>query len=226
MTSPNASRLQDALHYMREANKYAERGIFKKPDWDLAAQNYEKAAQAFKAAQSYNEAVSAYVKSSDAMLHSFSHFMAGRALENAAAILELNLGPPEHVADLYRRAGNLYLQDFKPDRAAEMLVKGAKALENASLEKAIKEYMNACNLYESENLERYATDAFKSFIGMLVRNNRLGQAIEILQRLGNIQSKTPNVYSYYKTLLSIVVVQLAIGDEVEAENRFRAFCNT
>jgi len=49
--------------------------------------------------------------------------------------------------------------------------------------------------------------------------------VEVLQRLGNVQKDTPNKNAYYKTLLSIIIVQLATGDEVDAGKRFQAFCS-
>jgi hypothetical protein len=59
----------------------------------------------------------------------------------------------------------------------------------------------------------------------LVEQRRFDKATEILQRLGNVQKDTPNKMAYYKTLLSIIIVQLAAGDEVEAGKRFQAYCS-
>lgn len=58
-----------------------------------------------------------------------------------------------------------------------------------------------------------------------VNDHRFDKAIEVLQRLGNIQKDTLNNSAYYKTLLSIIIVQLAAGDEVEAGKRYQAFCS-
>ena len=52
--------------------------------------------------------------------------MAGRALENAGAVCLQNLGQPERAADIYKRASELFIQNMTPDRAAEVLEKGAK----------------------------------------------------------------------------------------------------
>ncbi|KAG0315784.1 hypothetical protein BGZ97_007835 [Linnemannia gamsii] len=225
MGASEEARLKDAIDYMKEADKNTEKSWFKKPDWDIAAQYYEKAGQAFKAGKSYDQAVQAFIKASDAMIHATSYFMAGRALENGGNIALQNLGQPERAADMYKRASELFMQNMTPDRAAEMLEKSAKAMEPISVDQAIELYIGACNIYEGEDRARYATDTFKRTIALLVKHRRFDKATEILQRLGNVQKDTPNKMAYYKTLLSIIIVQLAAGDEVEAGKRFQAYCS-
>ncbi|KAF9098732.1 hypothetical protein BGX29_007468 [Mortierella sp. GBA35] len=225
MGASEEARLKDAVDFMKEADKNTEKSWFKKPDWDIAAQYYEKAGQAFKAGKSYDQAVQAFIKASDAMIHATSYFMAGRALENGGNIALQNLGQPERAADMYKRASDLFMQNMTPDRAAEMLEKSAKAMEPISVDQAIELYIGACNIYEGEDRARYATDTFKRTIALLIKHRRFEKATEILQRLGNVQKDTTNKMAYYKTLLSIIIVQLAAGDEVEAGKRFQAYCS-
>ncbi|KAF9114203.1 hypothetical protein BGX27_011476 [Mortierella sp. AM989] len=224
MAALDEGRLKDAVKYMHEADKNTEKSWFKKPDWDIAAQYYEKAAQSFKAGKSYEQSVQAFIKTSDAMINATSLFMAGRALENGANVCLQNLGQPERAADMYKRASELFMQNMTPDRAAEMLEKGAKAMEPISVDSAIDFYISACNIYESEERAKYATDTYKRTIGLLVKNKRFEKATEILMRLGKVQSEATNKSAYFKTLLSIVIIQLAAGDEVEAGKQFQEFC--
>ncbi|KAG0344316.1 hypothetical protein BG005_001897 [Podila minutissima] len=225
MAGLEEARLREAMDYMKEADKNAETGWFKKPDWDIAAQYYEKAAQSFKVAKSYDRAVQAFTKASDAMVSASSLFMAGRALENGANVLLQNMGQPERAADMYKRASELFMRNMTPDRAAEMMEKSAKAMEPISVDSAIDLYIGACNIYENEDRARYATDTFKRTVSLLVKHRRFDKAIEVLQRLGNVQQGTANKSAYFKTLLSIVIIQLAAGDEVDAGKRFQAFCS-
>ncbi|KAF9434252.1 hypothetical protein BGZ76_008323 [Entomortierella beljakovae] len=218
------ARLKDAVKFMHEAEKNTEKTWFKKPDWDIAAQYYEKAAQSFKAGKSYDQSVQAFIKTSDAMVKATSLFMAARALENGGNICIQNLGQPERAADMYKRASELFMQNMTPDRAAEMLEKGARAMEPISVDSALEFYTGACNIYENEDRAKYATDTYKKTIGLLVKNRRFEKAIDFLQRLGKIQSEAVNKSAYYKTLLSIVIIQLAAGDEVEAGKRFQESC--
>ncbi|KAG0265827.1 hypothetical protein BG011_003978 [Mortierella polycephala] len=224
MSALEDARLKDAVKFMHEADKNTEKSWFKKPDWDIAAQYYEKAAQSFKAGKSYEQSVQAFVKASDAMINATSLFMAGRALENAGNICLQNLGQPERASDLYKRASELFMQNMTPDRAAEMLEKSAKAMEPISVDAAIDLYIGACNIYEGEDRAKYATDTYKRTIALLVRHKRFEKATEILLRLGNVQKDSANKSAYFKTMLSIIIVQLAAGDEVEAGKRFQEFC--
>ncbi|KAF9343956.1 hypothetical protein BGX34_006182, partial [Mortierella sp. NVP85] len=201
-----------------------EKSWFKKPDWDIAAQYYQKAAQSFKAGKSYEQSVQAFIKASDAMINATSLFMAGRELENGANVCIQNLGQPERAVDMYKRASELFMQNMTPDRAAEMLEKGAKAMEPISVDSALDLYIEACNIYESEDRAKYATDTYKRTIGLLVRNKRFDKATEILMRLGNIQNESSSKSPYFKTLLSVIIVQLAAGDDVAASRKFQDFC--
>ncbi|KAG0228642.1 hypothetical protein BGW42_002062 [Actinomortierella wolfii] len=218
------SRLKDAVKWMHEAEKHTEKGWFKKPDWDLAAQYYEKAATSFKAGKSYDQAVQAFVKASDAMAMASSMFMAARAMENAANVALQNLNQPERAAEMYKKASEFYMQNMTPDRAAEMLEKSAKAMEPVSVDAAINLYIGALNIYEAEDRARYATDTFKRAISLMVKHRRFDHALETLQRLGTVQEKSANKTAYFKTLLSIVIIRLAAGDEVDAGKRFQSFC--
>ncbi|KAG0197106.1 hypothetical protein BGX28_009379 [Mortierella sp. GBA30] len=219
-------RLRDAVDYLHEADKNTQRGWFRKPDWDIAAQYYEKAGQAFKGAKSYEQAIQAFIKASHTMISATSLYMAGKAMENGANIALQNLGQPERAAGMYKQASDLYMQNMTPDRAAEMLEKSAKAIESVSVDSAIELYIGACNIYEDEDRARYATDTFKRTISLLVKHRRFEKATEVLQRLGSVQQNTPNKSAYYKTLLSIIIIQLAAGDEVDAGKRFQAFCSS
>ncbi|CAG8501239.1 7238_t:CDS:2 [Gigaspora margarita] len=64
------SKIQEAVRYLAQGDKATEKNWFKKPEWDIAGQNYEKAASCFKAARSYDQAIQAYQKASDALFKS------------------------------------------------------------------------------------------------------------------------------------------------------------
>ena len=94
-------------------------------------------ATAFKIAKSYDQAVQAYVKASEALskadalvlifffylfvfgilttflffifLFIYSIHLAGKALENAAFILAQNLNQPQRAAEAYQRASNYFM---------------------------------------------------------------------------------------------------------------------
>ncbi|CAG8767194.1 579_t:CDS:2, partial [Acaulospora morrowiae] len=120
-----STKIREAVKFLAEGDKATEKGWFKKPEWDVAGQNYEKAASCFKAARSYDQAIQAYQKASDALFKSDSIYMAAKTMESAANLAAQQLKQPERAAEMYRKSSDLYLAHMTPDRAAEMLEKGA-----------------------------------------------------------------------------------------------------
>jgi gamma-soluble NSF attachment protein len=130
--------------------------------------------------------------------------MAAKDMELAANIAAQQLKQPERAADLYRKASDLYQAHMTPDRAAEILEKGARlvwvlfsfffasssdeiehcsiyhrVLEPVNVDEAIKMYLAACSLYESEDRGRFAIETFKKTIALMVRNKRFGASYTI-----------------------------------------------
>ncbi|CAG8689495.1 32900_t:CDS:2 [Racocetra persica] len=218
------SKIQEALRYLEQGDKATEKNWFKKPEWDVAGQNYEKAASCFKAARSYDQAIQAYQKASDALFKSDSLFMAAKTTESAATIAALHLKQPERAAEMYKKASDLYLANMSPDRAGEMLEKGARALEPVNVDSAIELYMAACSLFESEDRGRFAIDTFRKAVAVMIKHKRYEAAVDILHRLNAIYQSISNQQGLNKTCLSIIITLLAAEDEVEAKKQFQLFC--
>ncbi|RUP02328.1 soluble NSF attachment protein [Jimgerdemannia flammicorona] len=150
--------------------------------------------------------------------------MSAKDMETAAQILAQNMNQPERAADSYRRASDLYVAHGSADRAAEMLEKAAKNLESTDINAAIELYSSSCSMYESEDRGRFAIGTFERAIGLMVKNKRYEKAIDMLQRLGTIQGTLVSRGALYKTNLSILIIYLEMGDEVEAGKQFQNFC--
>ncbi|KAJ2956156.1 hypothetical protein NQZ79_g7943 [Umbelopsis isabellina] len=220
-----AERIKTAVKLMQDGDKASSKGLFKKPDWDIAGQNYERAATAFKVGKSYEQAVQAYTKASDALLKADATHLAGKSMESAAQILAQNLQQPDRAADAYRRASELFVTQGSVDRGAEQLEKAAKVMENVDVNAAIELYSQSCSLYEQEDRGRFAMDTFKKAIALLVKTQKYDRAMEMLHRQSAVLQKLTNRGALYKANLSIVILALAMGDEVEASKQFHTFCS-
>ncbi|RIB12104.1 hypothetical protein C2G38_2249716 [Gigaspora rosea] len=218
------SKIQEAVRYLAQGDKATEKNWFKKPEWDIAGQNYEKAASCFKAARSYDQAIQAYQKASDALFKSDLLFMSAKSMESAATIASLQLKQPERAAEMYKKASDLYLTHMSPDRAGEMLEKGARALEPVNVDNAIEMYVSACSLFESEERGKFAIDTFRKAVAVMIKNKRYEAAVDILHRLNAVYQGIPNQQGINKTCLSIIITLLAAEDEVEAKKQFQLFC--
>ncbi|CAG8810349.1 23366_t:CDS:2, partial [Gigaspora rosea] len=68
------------------------------------------------------------------------------------------------------KASDLYLTHMSPDRAGEMLEKGARALEPVNVDNAIEMYVSACSLFESEERGKFAIDTFRKAVAVMIKN--------------------------------------------------------
>ncbi|CAJ0634277.1 10141_t:CDS:2, partial [Entrophospora sp. SA101] len=209
------SKIREAIKFLSEGDKATEKNWFKKPEWDIAGQRYEKAASSFKAARSYEQAIQAYQKASDALFKSDSLYMSAKAMESSANLASQQLKQPERAAEMYKKASDLYLAHMVPDRAGEMLEKGARALEPVNVDGAIEMYMAACTLFETEERGRFAIDTFKRTIAIMIRNKRFELATEILHRLNAIYTDSNNQQGINKTCLKESAIASFLLDAFE-----------
>ncbi|ORE06500.1 TPR-like protein, partial [Rhizopus microsporus var. microsporus] len=219
-----AEQIREGVKNLQQGDKAASKGIFRKPDWDLAASYYDRAATCFKIAQSYDQAVQAYAKASEALFKADSIHLAGKATESAAFIIAHNLNQPQRAADAYQRASNFFMTQGSIDRAAEQLDKAGRVLESVDVNAAFDMYSKACTLYEQEDRGRFAMDIYKKAVSLLVRNKKYDKAIEMLKRETQVLMKLSSRTHLYKAYLSILILIFAIGDDVEAGKQFSIMC--
>ncbi|KAI8977020.1 hypothetical protein BDF20DRAFT_820816 [Mycotypha africana] len=220
-----AEQIRDGVKYMQQGDKASTKGFFRKPDWDLAASYYDKAATSFKIAHSYDQAVQAYYKSSEALSKADAIHLAGKALESAAFLLAQNLNQPQRAAEAYQRASDYFMTQGSIDRAAEQLDKAGRVLEAIDVNASFNVYSKACTLYEQEDRGRFAVEIFKRAISLLIRNRKYDRAVEMLKRQSVILQKFTSRTHLYKANLSILILIFAIGDDVEAGKQFNTMCS-
>ncbi|KAF7729568.1 hypothetical protein EC973_004243 [Apophysomyces ossiformis] len=220
-----AERIREGVKLMQEGDKASSKGLFRKPDWDIAAGCYERAAVSFKIAKSYDQAVQAYAKASESLFKADAIHLAGKAMENAALVLAQNLNQPQRAAEAYQRASDLFMTQGSIDRAAEQLEKAGKTMENIDINAAIDMYSSACTLYEQEDRGRFAIDIFKKAISLLIKSKKYEKAVDMLHRQSQTLQKLSSRSHLYKANLSIMIVLFALGDDVEAGKQFNNMCS-
>ncbi|ORZ17232.1 hypothetical protein BCR42DRAFT_326500 [Absidia repens] len=219
-----AERIREGVKLMQEGEKASTKGLFRKPDWDVAASCFERAATSFKIARSYDQAVQAYTKTSEAYFKADGIHLAGKAMENAGFLLAQNLNQSQRAAEAYKQASDLFMADGKMDRAAEQLEKAARSMENVDVNAAIELYSSACSLFEQEDRGRFAQEIFKKAISLSVRSRKYAKAIELIHRQCHILQKLASRTHVYKANLSLLIILFALGDEVEAGKQFNTMC--
>ncbi|KAJ1977924.1 hypothetical protein H4R34_003398 [Dimargaris verticillata] len=213
------SQLQVAAGYMADAHKHTKPGWFRKPEWDIAAQYYEKAANAYKAARSTTNAIEAYQKSAEANTKFTSLFLAGKSLESAATLAQ-QAGDNTLAAELYIKASDLFMaHGASPDKSADMVEKAALQCEPIDLERTLELYTQCCAIFESEERERLGIDTIKRAVACAVRHNQYPKALFFLDKLAKASQVLTRKSEIDKAKLSSVVVLLAMDDVVEARKR-------
>eukprot|EP00128_Syssomonas_multiformis_P010238 Colp12_sorted_trinity150504_noHs@6194 len=216
------SKLQEGQNAMKEGEKALKTGLFKwTPDFESAAQYFEQAANCFRAARALDQLKEAYLKASECHVKTDSLYHAGKALENAAQIAKDNKNV-EEAAQLYERACGYYHEHGAPDSAALTYEKAARMLEPTNKERAAEFYLKACDIWENEDKQHSANESFSRAVNILMKSEKYDQVAEVLKRFIACLLST-GASAVGKPILSLVIVQLKMGDSVAATKTIQQY---
>ncbi|KAF2350315.1 Tetratricopeptide-like helical domain [Trinorchestia longiramus] len=150
------------------------------PDYDEAADYYNKAAVCYKAARQHVQCVQCYIKASDNYRVCRSYFAAAKALEHAC-LTSKELGEFDNVAHLAERACKLYRDNGTVDTAALVLDKAAKIVEGTRPQRAAELYKQAVDIALCEGQPRRAAEYQTKLCRLYVRLRMLSDAAEALR---------------------------------------------
>ncbi|KAH7424752.1 hypothetical protein KP509_11G022300 [Ceratopteris richardii] len=211
------AKLRDADELIKKANKLTKLSFFKwSTDWSSATALYEQAAMAYKLAKQLEKAKDAYVRAAEGQEKLSSPWQAAKDLEAAGAIAK-ELGKFDEVLELYKRASDLYNECGMPQPSADALAKGARALEEANPDEALRLYMDSCGMLEEEGKEHMAFETYRAAMSLYLKRNRQLDAATVLLRWGLAADKSKAVHSQCKAYLSAIIVYLYANDFKQAE---------
>jgi len=217
--SLESRKIKEGSDHMNSAEKHLETSAWKlkfSPDWDSAADDYNKAAVCFKVARSWDKAKSAHLRAAEAYANSGSLFHAGKQFDQAMLICK-EMGQLEEVDDLASRGGLLYRQAGSPESASQMLVRAAKLLEVKHPEKAISLYEKAADTVGTEDRPAEAGQHIEQAAKLTVRACQYDKAADLLSSALNMYSEAGAQGSMHgRVVLSFVIVQIKRGDCVAA----------
>ncbi|PRP73472.1 soluble NSF attachment protein gamma isoform [Planoprotostelium fungivorum] len=230
MKGSENARMEEGNGYLKEADKLW------KPDWDNACPLYEKAAVCFKNAKAYDRAKYAYKRAAETYhgmkLYGFQLKRmklipsrsggAAKSLEEAAKMATLEKSLTEAV-ELYKEASSLQRENGAHDRAAEILIVAAKAIEETDDggDIAIQLAKDAIDIYETEDRFLYAGTAFKYAVSVSLMNKQIDEAISILEKQAESNIKLNRDPDLFKTHLSLIVIHLHRDDTVSANKVYQ-----
>ncbi|KAH8291374.1 hypothetical protein KR054_011007 [Drosophila jambulina] len=220
-----AKKIAEAEELVRQAEKSLKLSLLKwVPDYDSAADEYSKAATAYRIAKSFDKSKDCLLKAIDSYKNNKSWFHAAKCYEQI--ILLTKETDKLHEAEEYaNRAANLYQQHGSPEAAASALDKAAKLVEHKHPDIALRFYQHALEVIMIEDSVRQAAEYASKVSRILVKLRMYEEATNALKKEIALNQQTESYGQIGRLVVALVMVQLARGDSVEAEKTFREWGN-
>jgi len=233
----STKKVEEALAHIKEAEKNLKTGFMKwKPDYDLAADEYNSAATCYKTIRQHKECRECLMKAAENYKINRSFYSAAKCLDQAALISK-ELNDYEAVFKLCERSATMHQEHGTPDTAALCLDKGAKIIEAHLPEQALHMYSHAVDIVMTEDRPRQASEFQCKVSRLLVKLKQFDAASDAIRReMGFHQQAggSENSGQIGRLAVCLVLVQLARGDHIAAEKAYREWgsyceaeeCNT
>lgn len=208
-------------------------------DHDQVATLYEKAGNLYKSEKKPKNAMKCYELSGKHHQKAGNLFHAGKAYENSA-VISVELGDISKAVQDYKTGAESLLEDGKVDRAAELLVKSAKAIERdivkinskngdksstkskISLSEENKNlisslYNEALRMYAAGDKFHMSTNTFRAYNAFLLKQGMYDQCLKNIENQNEAYIALKQFHNIWKNHLSSVVIQLhSNGDTIAA----------
>lgn len=220
-----SSKIEEAQEHIRQAEKCLKTSLLKwRPDYDNAAEEYNKAATCFRNAKSLEQCRDCLIKSSDCHRQNRALFHAAKCFDQAILISkEMNkLGD---IRGLAERACNLYQQHGSPESGATVLDKAAKILEQSHPEDALQLFKQAVDVVTIEDSTRQGAEYASKVSRIMVKLGMYDQAADAIRREIGLLQQVGSDSAIGRLAVALVLVQLARGDYVAAEKAFKEWGN-
>lgn len=220
-----SSKIEEAQEHIRQAEKCLKTSLLKwRPDYDNAAEEYNKAATCFRNAKSLDQCRECLMKSSDCHRQNRALFHAAKCLDQAILICKEmnNFG---EIRKLAERSCNLYQQHGSPESGATVLDKAAKILEQSHPEDALQLYKQAVDVVTIEDSTRQGAEYASKVARIMVKLGMYDQAADAIRREIGLHQQVGSDGAIGRLAVALVLVQLARGDYVAAEKAFKEWGN-
>lgn len=221
----NEAKIQQAQEHIQQAEKYLKTSLLKwRPDYDSAADEYNKAAMAYRNAKQYKECKDCLLKCSECNKQNRQLFHAAKALDQAILVCK-DLNDFNSIRNLAERACHMYQQHGSAQSGAATLDKAAKILEGNYPQEALALFQHALDVSMIEDSSRQATEYASKVARILVKLNMFDQAADAIRREIGLHQQNESYQQIGRLAVALVLVQLAREDYVAAEKAFKEWGN-
>ncbi|XP_017148350.1 gamma-soluble NSF attachment protein [Drosophila miranda] len=216
-----AKKVAEAEELVRQAEKSLKTSLLKwVPDYDSAADEYSKAATAFRIAKNFDKSKVYQLKAIECYKNNKSWFHAAKCYEQIV-LLSKDTDKLLEIEEYVNKACSLYQQHGSPEAAASALDKAAKLTEQKHPEMALRFYQHAIEVIMIDDSIRQATEYSSKVSRILVKLRRYDEAAKAILKEMDLYQQTESYGQIGRLVVALVLVQLARGDSVEAEKAFK-----
>lgn len=218
-------KIEEGQELVRQAEKSLKTTLLKwKPDYDVAADEYSKAATCFRIAKSFDKSKECFMKAIECHKNNSSWFHAAKCYEQIIIILKDTDNFVE-IEPTANKACSLYQQHGSPEAGASALDKAAKIVENKHPEVALRLYQHAMEVVLNEDSTRQAAEFATKVSRLMVKLKMFDQAANAILREISLNQATESYSQIGRLTVGLVLVQLARGDYVAAEKSYKEWGN-
>ncbi|XP_034475971.1 gamma-soluble NSF attachment protein-like [Drosophila innubila] len=216
-----AKKIAEAEELVRTAEKSLKTSLLKwVPDYDSAADEYSKAATAYRIAKSFDKSKECFLKAIECHKNNKAWFHAAKCYEQIF-LLAKETNTLTDVEEYASKACSLYQHHGSPEAAAAALDKAAKLTEQKHPELALRFYQQAVEVILIEDSTRQAAEICSKISRLLVKLKRYDEATTALKKEIGLNQQTESYGQIGRLVVALTLVQLARGDPVEAEKSFK-----
>ncbi|KAJ1912732.1 hypothetical protein H4219_005491 [Mycoemilia scoparia] len=227
MTSNN-DFMKNAQQHLRQAEKKSKGGWLSKPEWFLAAAEYDNAANAFNMGGFYEKATECWAKSAEANNKDGNYYQAAMLYEKAANVLYKKLKDPVKAADYLQNASHYFRLKDSADRAAKALEMAGDMVSEIDPNEAAKLFIRSAHILKDENRGRLALETYYKVLSFLVLHSKKRDASELrdiiidtCKQLG--RENRNDTFIINKCYLSLIILALYSKDLKDAEQKLQEF---
>ncbi|CAH1101964.1 unnamed protein product [Psylliodes chrysocephalus] len=218
-------KVEDGLEHIKNAEKSLKTSLLKwRPDYENAADEYNKAATCFRNAKSYEQCKDCLLKAVECHKQNRALFYAAKALDQCVLVSK-ELGNLRDIAEYAERAANMFQTHGNAESAASSLDKAAKIIESQYPEDALKLYQHATEIVLIQDSTRQAAEYTSKIARIHVKLQQYDLAADAIRRELGLHQQNESYQATGRLIVALVLVQLARGDVVAAEKAFKEWGN-
>ncbi|XP_050311742.1 gamma-soluble NSF attachment protein-like isoform X1 [Anthonomus grandis grandis] len=218
-------KIEEGLEHVKNAEKSLKTGLLKwRPDYENAADEFNKAATCFRNAKSYQQCKDCLLKAADCHKQNRGLFYAAKALDQCISICK-EMGDLRDIYSMAERAAHMFQSQGSPDSASSILEKAAKILESNVPMEALNLYKHAAEIAQIQDNQRQAAEFTSKVARLHVKLLQYDQAADAIRREIGIHQANESIQALGRLVVALVLVQLARGDIVAAEKAFKEWGN-